>query len=63
MDNVWNKFRSYIQTLNKDEKQELLQELQADLMYAKSRRFIDPNVMSIKLLHKKIRCLKTSIER
>ena len=56
---IWNNFKTKIRNMNKEEQEKLLKELQADLMYSKTRRFQEINSMRIKMLKRKIACLKT----
>ena len=60
--NTWNTFRTEIRNMNKDEKEDYLKQLNADLMYAKTRRFQNPNSMNVRMLKKKIACLKTDLK-
>jgi len=58
---VWSKFKTLIKALDEEEKQNYLQDLESELMVAKTRKFMSPNTMNARIIRKKIRYLKDSI--
>ena len=59
--NTWNRFRNEIKYMNQEEKEDYLKQLNAELMYSKTRRFEERNSMKVKMLKRQIACLKTSL--
>lgn len=58
---TWNRFKNEINAMSKEEQEEYLKELNADLMFAKTRRFQNADTMNLRMLKKKIACLKTKL--
>ena len=58
---TWNRFKNEVNAMNKEEQIEYLKELNADRMVAETRRFQNANTMQLRMLKKKIACLKTII--
>jgi ribosomal protein L29 len=58
---TWNRFKNEINAMNREEQEEYLKELNANRMVAETRRFQNANTMDLRMLKKKIACLKTKL--
>uniref|UniRef100_A0A6M3M9V9 Uncharacterized protein n=1 Tax=viral metagenome TaxID=1070528 RepID=A0A6M3M9V9_9ZZZZ len=58
---IWSKFKALIKVLSYDEKISYLRDLEAELMVAKTRKYIEHDTSNIHMINKKIRYIKSNL--